>query len=82
VRFYQRAYRLYRKCIELGADDVASKQDAIYNICRMEYVVYNRVVKTGVLEEIEGQLEDESEQEGSVIVRDIRNIGKTLRGGD
>ncbi|KAA8897777.1 hypothetical protein TRICI_006654 [Trichomonascus ciferrii] len=76
VRFYQRAYRLYRRCIELGADDVASKQDAIYNICRMEYVVYNKVVKTGVLEEISGQLEDDSEQDGSVIVRDIRNIGK------
>lgn len=76
VRFYQRAYRLYRKCIELGNNDVESKQDAIYNICRMEYVVYNRVVKTSVLADIEGQLEDDSEEEGSVIVRDIRNIGK------
>lgn len=74
VRFYQRAYNLYRQCIDASSSSSNNndKQDAIYNICRMEYVIYCRVIKPGIYDEIKDQLENDE----AVIVKDIINIGK------
>uniref|UniRef100_A0A060TCC0 ARAD1D38324p n=1 Tax=Blastobotrys adeninivorans TaxID=409370 RepID=A0A060TCC0_BLAAD len=82
VRFYQRAYRLYKRAIELVNDNqqqlhqdngLEIRNDAIYNICRMQFVVYMQVVKTDLLDEIASKLEPEPGHD-SVIVKDIAAI--------
>lgn len=82
VRFYQRAYRLYKRAIELVNDSqlqlhedngLEIRNDAIYNICRMQFVVYMQVVRTDLLDEIASKLEPEPGDD-SVIVKDIAAI--------
>lgn len=55
LRFYQRAYTHYNQAISKGRNvpgEGIHINDAAYNVARMQYVIYNKVVKNGVFDTI------------------------------
>ncbi|CAN6649999.1 hypothetical protein TRVA0_024S00716 [Trichomonascus vanleenenianus] len=74
VRFYQRAYRLYKRAVELATpSDQEVKQDARYNVARMQFLIYSKVVQTHYLPVIASELEPEPSGDG-VVIQDIASI--------
>lgn len=77
VRFYQRAYRLYERAVALDGPTTWIARDARYNMARMQYVVYSKVVQTGLLATIAEQLEPEPDPAKSVVAQSIRTVVDT-----
>lgn len=67
VRFYERAFGLYNQVLSRTPSEELTT-DARYNMLRMQFFVYTKVVKTGYLPEIQGKIANGSE--GSQVVVD------------
>lgn len=55
LRFYQKAFGFYDQAI-LGRTTPGNSKfvnDAAFNVARMQYVIYSKVVKTGLLEDVD-----------------------------
>ncbi|ANB14308.1 Uncharacterized protein YNL193W [Sugiyamaella lignohabitans] len=77
LRFYQTANSLYRKAIALDQGQSWVSKDSIYNIARMQYMIFIKVVKPGLLPELAPLLNPETNPAESVIAQDISVIVQT-----
>lgn len=61
LRFYRKAQILYEKAVELGkasngiGPNAQFANDAAYNVARMQYMIYSKVVKTGLIADVDAR---------------------------
>ena len=80
LRFYQKAFTLYMRAVDMGrqrgpataSDDVKFVQDAAFNVARMQYVVYSKVVKTGLIDEMPNVVPSE----GGVVPASLEDVAR------
>jgi hypothetical protein len=73
LRFYQRANKLYRQAVQLDNGSSWISHDAVYNIARMKFVIYVKVVKTGLIDHIRSQIEQE-DPDRTIIANTIDDV--------
>lgn len=77
VRFYERAFGLYNQVLSRTTSEELIV-DARYNMLRMQFFVYTKVVKSGYLPEIQGKIANESGG-NQVVVGKITDLVQLFR---
>lgn len=76
IRFYQRACKFYAQAVQYDGSQSSISLDCLYNVARIQFLVYSKVIKTGVLPDIAKDLNEDSDT-FPAVVSDLNTIEKT-----